>query len=330
MNPAASRSQAIWAVALTSVAFFMGALDNLVVITALPSIHKEIGGALSDLEWTVNAYTLAVAAGIITAAALGDRLGRRRVYTAGLVLFSLASAACALSPSTSWLVAARAVQGIGAAIITPLSLTILTGAFPASRRGAIVGLWGGIGGLAVAAGPLVGGAVTEGLSWHWIFWVNVPIGLLAAALTPSRLVESHGPKSRLDIPGLGLITLGAIAIVYGLIRAGAVGWTSTDATGPLAVGALGLAAFVLWEARATDPMLPLRLLKVRSFAAAVATASSSSAPSRPRLSSRHSTSSSGSASRPCVQVWTSSPGPAWPSSSRRWPAGCRTGSARGR
>src|SRR5215831_15765603 len=195
-TPEQSRSRSVWAVVLTSVAFFMGALDSLVVITALPAVHREIGGSLSSLEWTVNAYTVVVAAGIITAAAVGDRLGRRRVYVFGLLLFSVASAACALAPNVGTLIAARAVQGAGAAIITPLSLTILTSAFPASRRGAIVGAWGGIGGLAVAIGPMVGGAVTQGLSWHWIFWVNVPIGLAAAVMSTIRLPESRGAQAR--------------------------------------------------------------------------------------------------------------------------------------
>src|SRR6266851_1653127 len=189
-----SRSRSAWALVLTSVAFFMGALDSLVVITALPAVHKEIGGSLSSLEWTLNAYTVAVAAGIITAAAIGDRLGRRRVYILGLYLFSAASAACALAPSVDALIAARAVQGVGAAIMTPLSLTILTSAFPAARRG-------GIGGLAIAIGPMIGGAVTQGLSWHWIFWVNVPIGIAAALLSGIRLPESRGAQRRLDIRG---------------------------------------------------------------------------------------------------------------------------------
>src|ERR1700681_918601 len=168
---------------LTSVAFFMVALDALVVVTALPAIHRSVGGSLATLEWAVNAYGLTFAAGIITAAALGDRLGRRRVYVVGLVLFTVASAACALAPSAGMLIAARAVQGIGAAAVTPLSLTILSRAFPPARRGAVIGIWGGIGGLAIAGGPLVGGAVVQGLSWHWIFWINVPIGLAAAVLS---------------------------------------------------------------------------------------------------------------------------------------------------
>ena len=267
-----SRSRGAWALVLTSVAFFMGALDSLVVITALPAVHKEIGGSLSALEWTVNAYTVAVAAGIITAAAIGDRLGRRLVYIVGLVVFSLASAACALAPNVEALIAARAVQGIGAAILTPLSLTILTSAFPASRRGAIIGAWGGIGGLAVAIGPMIGGAVTQGLNWHWIFWVNVPIGLAAAALSGFKLPESRGAQTPLDIPGLALISAGAIAILWGLVRATDAGWTSNEVVGALGLGALLVAAFVAWESRARAPMLPLRLLTIGPFAAAAGTA----------------------------------------------------------
>jgi len=267
-----SRSDAAWALALTTVAFFMGALDNLVVITALPAIHKEIGGSLTTLEWTVNAYTLAVAATIITAAAVGDRLGRRRVYIVGLLLFTTASAVCAVAPSPQLLIAARAVQGIGAGIITPLSLTILTSAFSAQRRGAIIGIWGGIGGLAIASGPLVSGAVTQGLNWHWIFWVNVPIGLAAAALSAFRLTESHGPKTRLDVPGLALVSSAAVGLIWGLVRANDAGWGSAEVVASLGLGALLLAAFVAWEGRAPEPMLPLHLFRIPTFAAANATA----------------------------------------------------------
>jgi EmrB/QacA subfamily drug resistance transporter len=257
-----------WALALTSVAFFMVALDALVVITALPAIGRDLAGGMATLEWTVNAYTLTFAAGIITAAALGDRLGRRRVYTAGLVLFSVASAACALAPSASLLVAARAVQGLGAATVMPLSLTILTGAFPASRRGAIVGIWGGIAGIAVASGPLVGGAVTQGLDWHWIFWVNVPIGLAAAVLSIFRLPESYGPATRLDLPAVGLVSGGAAGILWALVRANEVGWGSPEIIATLTLGIGLLAGFVAWERRAAEPMLPLRLFGSRSFTAA--------------------------------------------------------------
>jgi len=164
---------------LTAVAYFMVTLDALVVVTALPSIHRTLGGGISTLQWTISAYTIAFGAGILTASAIGDRLGRRRVYVVGLSLFTIASAACAVAPTATLLIAFRAVQGVGAAIVMPLSLTILTAAFPPERRGAVVGIWGGIAGLAVACGPLIGGSITQGLSWHWIFWVNVPIGILA-------------------------------------------------------------------------------------------------------------------------------------------------------
>lgn len=261
-----------WALALTSVAFFMVALDALVVITALPAIGRDLGGGMATLEWTVNAYTLTFAAGIITAAALGDRLGRRRVYAAGLVLFTAASAACALAPSAGLLVAARAVQGLGAAAVMPLSLTILTAAFPAQRRGAIVGIWGGIAGIAVASGPLVGGAVTQGLDWHWIFWVNVPIGLAAALLSVVFLAESHGPATRLDLPAVGLVSGGVTGIIWALVRANEVGWTSPEILTTLTLGAVLLAGFVAWERRAPEPMLPLRLFRSRSFSAANTTA----------------------------------------------------------
>jgi len=260
-----------WALALTSVAFFMTALDALVVITALPAIHAGLGGSVSTLEWTVNAYTLTLAAGIITSAALGDRFGRRRMYVAGLLLFTAASAACALAPSAGLLIGARAIQGMGAALITPLSLTILASAFAAERRGAVVGIMGAIGGLAIAGGPLVGGAVVQGLDWHWIFWLNVPIGLVAAALAMSRLPESRGPAARIDLPGVAVAAIGAVALAWGLVRAVDVGWGSPQVIGALTLSVVLIAGFVAWERRASEPMLPLRLLRIRAFAAANAT-----------------------------------------------------------
>ncbi len=211
----AVRGQRRWALALTSVAFFMTALDALVVVTALPAIHAGLGGSVATLEWTVNAYTLPFAAGIITAAALGDKFGRRRMYVTGLLLFTIASAACALAPSASFLITARAAQGLGAALVTPLSLTILAAVFPPERRGSIIGIWGAIGGLAVAGGPLVGGAVVQGLDWHWIFWINVPIGLAAAvavghaparepwSCSPARHRRRHARRRRRGRAGLG-------------------------------------------------------------------------------------------------------------------------------
>jgi len=254
--------------ALTSVSFFMVALDALVVATALPAIHRSIGGSIATLEWTVNAYGLTFAAGIITAAALGDRLGRRRVYVAGLLLFTFASAACALAPTAGWLIAARAVQGLGSAAVTPLSLTILSSSFPPARRGSIIGIWGGIGGLAVAGGPLVGGAVLYGLDWHWIFWINVPIGLVAAALSAIFLPDSRGPASRLDLPAVPLVAGGAAAIAWALVQAGSSGWTDPKAITAFVVGAALLAGFVIRERRAAEPMLPLRLFRSRTFSAA--------------------------------------------------------------
>jgi EmrB/QacA subfamily drug resistance transporter len=267
-----ARSRPIWTLALTSLAFFMVALDTLVVVTALPAIQRDLHANLAMLEWTVNAFTLAVAAGIITAAALGDRLGRRRIFTLGLGLFTLASAACALAPTAGVLIAARAIQGLGEAMVMPIALTMLVSAFPPERRGAVVGLYGGIGGLAVASGPLVGGAVTQGLDWHWIFWVNVPIGVVVTLLARLRLAESHGPATRLDLAAAALMSGGAIALVWGLIRAGEVGWGSGQVIASLIVGVVLIASFLAWERRATHPMLPLRLFANRGFAAANVTA----------------------------------------------------------
>ena len=268
--PGASSSRQALTLALTAVAFFMVVLDALVVVTALPSIHRSLGGSLGTLQWTVNAYNMAFGAGIITAAALGDRLDRRRVYTAGLAVFTVASAACALAPDVGLLITARAVQGLGAAIITPLSLTILTSAFPAERRGAIVGIWGGISGLGVAVGPLVGGAVTQGLSWHWVFWVNVPVGMAAVAGARLRLTETRGHRTRLDVPGLALVSAGAAALIWALVQGSQAGWTGTGVLIGLAVGTAAIAVFLAWETRAAQPMIPLGLFRTGSFSAAVA------------------------------------------------------------
>jgi len=258
-------------VLLTAVAYFMVVLDALVVVTALPSIHRSFGGGIGTLQWTVSAYTIAFGAGILTAAALGDRIGRRRVYVAGLALFTVASAACALAPSAGVLIACRAVQGVGAAIVMPLSLTLLTAAFPPEKRGAVVGIWGGIAGLAVASGPLVGGGITQGLSWHWIFWVNVPIGILATIGAALRLTESRGPRARLDIPALVLVSGGVGGLIWGLVEAGQSGWGSTPNVAGLAAGTILLGGFVAWEARAREPMIPLGLFRRIDFSSAVTT-----------------------------------------------------------
>ena len=253
---------------ITSVALFMTTLDNLVVTTALPVIRRDLHAGLSGLEWTVNAYTLTFAVLLLTGAALGDRFGRRRLFVIGLGIFTLSSAAAALAPSIDVLIAARAVQGLGGAIVTPLSLTILSTAVPAERRGLALGAAGGISGLAVAIGPLVGGAVVEGISWQWIFWLNVPIGLALIPLAALRLRETRGPNDSLDLPGLGLVSAGLFGIVWGLVRGNQVGWASPEIAGTLLGGAAILALFGLWELRAPAPMLPLRFFRNRTFTAA--------------------------------------------------------------
>jgi len=271
MTNARSRSAATgvrprWVLGLTSIAYFMVVLDSLVVVTALPRMQRDLHANLATLQWTVNAYGIAFAAGIVTAAALGDRFGRRRVFILGMALFTLSSAACALAPDAAALIVARTVQGLGAAVILPLSLTILTSAFPPQRRGLIVGVYGGLAGLAVAAGPLVGGVVTESLDWHWIFWLNVPIGLLAAALGTRLLPETHGPAQRLDLLGVGLVTGGVVALVWALVRADALGWSSPQTVGALLAGCALLVAFAWWQRRAGAPLVPLGLFRSRAFA----------------------------------------------------------------
>src|SRR5437870_12812104 len=198
------RTRTIWTFAITSIALFMVVLDNLVVTTALPVIRRDLHASLQGLEWTVNAYTLTFAVLLLTGAALGDRFGRRRLFVIGLAIFTGASALAALAGSANELIAARAIQGLGGAIVLPLTLTILSAAVPAKRRGLALGAWGGIGGLAVAMGPLVGGAIVQGISWQWIFWLNVPFGLMLAPLAWVRLSESRGPAAHLDLRGLGL------------------------------------------------------------------------------------------------------------------------------
>src|SRR5881275_3462580 len=226
----------IWTFIITSVALFMVTLDNLVVTTALPVIRVDLHSGIGGLEWTVNAYTLTFAVLLLSGAALGDRFGRRRMLAIGLGIFTVASAAAALAPSAGALIAARAAQGVGGAIVTPLTLTILSAGVPAARRGAFIGAWSGIAGLAVAFGPLVGGAVVSGISWHWIFWLNVPIGVVLIPLALARLEESHGPSNKLDLPGVALASAGLFGIVWGLVRGNAEGWSSPQIVTSLTVG----------------------------------------------------------------------------------------------
>ncbi len=259
------RRNTIWTLAITSVALFMVSLDNLVVTTALPVIRRQLHASVSQLEWTVNAYTLTFAVLLLTGAALGDRFGRRRLFAIGLLLFTGASALAALATSATMLDAARAAQGVGGAIVAPLTLTILSASVPAERRGLALGIWGGVGGLAVALGPLVGGAVVSGISWHWIFWLNVPIGLVLAPLAWRRLEETRGADSGLDFGGLALASAGLLGIVWGLVRGNGHGWTSLGIVAPIAGGVLLLAVFVAWELRTSAPMLPMGFFRNRTF-----------------------------------------------------------------
>src|SRR5579864_5722733 len=257
-----AKSRTAWTFAVTSAVLFMASLDNLVVTTALPSIRDHLHASLAGLQWTVNAYTLTFAVLLLTGAALGERYGRRRMFVIGLGLFTAGSAAAALAPGIAWLIAARAVQGVGAAIVVPLTLTLLSAAVPPQRRGMALGIWGAVGGLAIAIGPLVGGAVVEGASWQWIFWLNVPIGIALLPIARARLTESRGPATSLDLPGVVLASLGLLGIVFGVVRGNDHGWTSATVLPPIVIGALLVAGFVAWELRAREPMLPMYLFQI--------------------------------------------------------------------
>jgi EmrB/QacA subfamily drug resistance transporter len=263
----ADRSRNGWVLALTSVASLMVALDTLVVSTALTTIRQDLGASIEELEWTVNSYNLSLAVLLLPAAALGDRFGRRRMFAIGLGLFAATSAACALAPGVSWLIAARAVQGAGAALVISLALAIVSAAYPPERRGAAIGILEGITGLAVVGGPVIGGAISQGLSWEWIFWVNVPIGLVALPLALRRIEESFGSDTALDVRGLVLVGGGALGIVWGLVRGNTAGWDSLEVVLALALGAVLVATFVVWELRTREPMLPMRFFRSRAFSA---------------------------------------------------------------
>ena len=256
-----------WILALAAMAAFMTALDTLVVTTALSTIQSDLGASVEGLEWTVNAYNLSFAVLLMTAAALGDRFGRRRVFIGGIGLFAAASAACALAPSIGALIAARAIQGAGAAAVTTLAFALIGAAFPPERRGAALGIFFAVSGIAVAGGPLVGGAVTEGIAWQWIFWLNVPIGLALIPLVRARMPESHGPDARVDLPGLALVTTGVLGIVWGLVRGNVSGWDSVEVLASLLGGLALLGGFVAFELRTREPMLPMRFFRSRAFSA---------------------------------------------------------------
>ncbi|MBP2706845.1 DHA2 family efflux MFS transporter permease subunit [Microbispora sp. RL4-1S] len=256
-----------WVLALTSIASLMVLLDAMVVTTALTTIRLDLGATIEQLEWTVNAYTLTFAVLLATAAALGDRYGRRRLFTIGLTVFTVASAACALSPGIGALIAARAVQGVGSAMVMPHAMALLAAAYPPERRARALGVFSSVSGLATLGGPVAGGAIAQGGSWQWIFWLNVPIGAVLIALVRVRIPESTGPGHRLDVGGLALAAAGALGLVWGLIKGNDAGWTSPEVLGSLTAGVAALAAFVAWELRVERPMLPMRLFARRGFAA---------------------------------------------------------------
>lgn len=258
----------VWlAVLAASVPMFMATLDNLVVTSALPVIHEDLGASVEELQWITNAYTLSFAALMLLAVGLGDRFGRRTVFVAGIAIFTAASALCAIAVDSSFLVAARALQGAGAAALMPLSLTLLVGSVPAARRALAIGIWGGVSGLGVAVGPLIGGAVVEGWSWQAIFWLNVPIGILAVPLVFLALPNSFGHRVAADLLGVLLAGLGVLGVVFGIVRGNDAGWASAEVLGSLIGGAVFLGLFLWREARTAAPLLPLRLFRDRSFSA---------------------------------------------------------------
>ncbi|MFJ2828599.1 MFS transporter [Streptomyces sp. NPDC087263] len=256
-----------WVLGLTAIGSVMVALDALVVAAALTTIRQDLGASIEQLEWTVNAYSLSFAMLLLTAAAIGDRWGRRRTFAAGLALFSVASVACALAPSVPWLIAARTFQGIGAAAVMPLAMALLGAAFPPERRGWAIGIFSGLTGLAVLSGPMIGGAVTEGLAWQWIFWINVPVGAIAIPLVLRRIPESQGADRQVDLRGTALITLAVLGVVWAVVRGETAGWASLEVIGAFALGTLLLLAFLAWEHRARQPMVPLSYFRIRAFSA---------------------------------------------------------------
>jgi EmrB/QacA subfamily drug resistance transporter len=255
----------IWTFLVSGIAVFMVSMDNLIVTNALPVIRHSLDTGLEGLEWTVNAYTLTFAVFLLTGAALGDRFGRRRMMFIGLTVFTLASAAAALAPNIGVLIGARAVQGLGGAMVMPLTLTLLASVVPPERRGVAFGIWGAMSGLGVALGPVIGGAVTDGFSWQWIFWINVPIGILLLPVI-GLVRESRGGAGRLDPVGVVLITTGLFGVVFGLVRGNGQGWASGQVLASLIGGGVLVAAFLAWQARAKAPMVPLELFRSRGFA----------------------------------------------------------------
>jgi EmrB/QacA subfamily drug resistance transporter len=269
MQETYGRSEKNWVLGVTSLASFMMALDALIITTAFAIIRADLGSPVETLQWTVNAFNLTFAVLLLTGAALGDRFGRRRMFAAGITLFVLASVACAMSGTAGWLIASRAAQGAGAALVMPLAMAILSGAFGRDERARALGIFAGITGCALIVGPAIGGFITETFGWRWIFWINLPIGLIAIALVLARLRETFGPVAALDVTGLLLVAIAALGLVWSLLRGNAAGWTSPEVTGTVIAGLAFTVAFVLWELRTPAPMVPMRLFASRSFASGV-------------------------------------------------------------
>jgi EmrB/QacA subfamily drug resistance transporter len=271
VNRLESANHKWWTLAAMCFALFMIMLDNTVVNVALPSIQRSLKTTPANLEWTINAYFLSFAALILLGGKLGDRFGRKKIFLVGLAIFTLSSAACALSTSDAGLISARAVQGIGAALMNPLSLSIIVAAFPRHQVPTAIGIWAGISGLGLAIGPLLGGFLVEHVDWSAVFWINVPIGVLAAGATLWFVQESRDPKARgFDILGTLLVTGGLFSLVWALIRTNSHSWGSGQTVGFLAAAALLLAAFIWWEDRQSEPMIPLSFFRRRAFDVAVA------------------------------------------------------------
>src|SRR5437016_4159020 len=268
--PLSENANKSWVLGLASIASCMVALDALVVTTALSAIRVDLGASIEALEWTVNAYNLSFAVLLLTGTALGERFGRRRMFAYGIGLFAGASAACALATSVGWLIAARALQGAGAALVVPLAMALLGAAFPREERARALGLFSGITGVALIAGPVVGGAIAQGLAWQWIFWINLPIAVIVIPLVARRIDESFGPSTALDIPGLALVTGSALGLAWGLMRGNRAGWSSLEVVAALGAGLLLTAAFVGWELRAREPMVPMPFFRSHALASGIA------------------------------------------------------------
>jgi len=272
MTETTTQAVKTWALILTAAASFMMALDAMVVTTALDTIRRDLGTSIETLEWTVNGYNLSFAVLLLTGAALGDRFGRKRIFSIGLIVFVIASAACALAPDAHWLIGARVVQGIGAALVMPVGMALLSVAFPPQERAKALGQFAGVTGLAIIIGPALGGIIAEGLSWQWIFWINVPLGLILLPLVGRHIRESRGAAAPLDFTGLILMSTASLGLVWGLIRANQSGWASTEVAGTLIAAALLAVLFVLWERRTAYPMVPMRLFRASAFSGGAAAA----------------------------------------------------------